>query len=104
MAEDVKTVAIRRHSTLMIHSKDNGRVIHISHVELADGASASPELLSEIERCSIEDARRIHGAAQAELGVISVDPKDFKPDLVYSVDEKTGTLQSAPSKHSQQPK
>jgi|SRR6516162_520595 hypothetical protein len=100
MAKDVETGATQRHMTFMIYSKGNGRVIHISHVELAESASAPLDVLSEIERWSLEVACRIHGAVQSELGIISIDPKDFKPDLVYSVNEKTGTLQSA-SSHTQ---
>jgi hypothetical protein len=102
MAKDVKSLAIRRHSTLIIYSKGNGRVIHISHVELAEGASVPPD--PEIERYSLEDACRIHGLEPTELGIMSIDPKDFKPDLVYSVDEKTGTLHSAASRHTQRPR
>jgi len=89
MAKDVETGATQRHSTFMIYFKGNGRVIHIAHVELAESASAPSDVLSEIERWSLEAASRIYGAAQSELGIISIDPKDLKPDLVYSVDEKT---------------
>jgi hypothetical protein len=99
MAKDVKSIAIRRHSTLIIYSKGNGRVIHISHVELAEGASVPPD--PEIERYSLEDACRIHSVEPTGLGIISINPKEFNPDLVYSVEEKTGTLRSAASKHTQ---
>ena len=100
MAKHVETGATQRHMTFMIYSKGNGRVIYIAHVELTESASAPLDVLSEIQQCSLEVACRIYGAAQSELGIIAIDPKYFKPDLVYSVDEKTGTLQSA-SSHTQ---
>ena len=71
-------------------------MLHVSHVDVVQGSTSPPELLSEIERNAIDDACRIHGIARDELAVVSLDPKKFKPTLIYSVDLATGKLKTKP--------
>lgn len=97
MAEGLHAGRLRRHKTWMVYAKKSGAVIHISHVGLAEGASASPELLAETERRSLEHACRIHGVAEADVAVIALDPEQFKPLHIYTVDPANGTVHAQPA-------
>jgi hypothetical protein len=87
---------LRRHSTSLVYAKGSGHVLHVSHIEVMEGSTPPPELLSQIELGAVDEACRIHGVARDRLAVVSLDPKEFKPDVIYSVDLATGTLTTKP--------
>jgi hypothetical protein len=93
-----KPQQLRQHSTSLVYNTGTGQVLLISHVGVLEGVTPKPESLSEIERNLVEDASRIHGVAKDKLAIISIDPKEYKPDVVYSVDVATRVVKTNPIK------
>jgi hypothetical protein len=66
------------------------------------GSIPPAEFLSEIERNALEDASRVHGVERDKLAIISIDPKEYRPDVVYSVDLATRALKTSPIRRTRQ--
>ncbi len=84
----------QRHTTSIVYEKTTGTVVFIHHTELMKGASA-PES-SEIERQTLRLASQVRGMDETNLGVLSVDPHTFNPNMTHTVDPTTHTLKSVP--------
>jgi hypothetical protein len=91
-----KPQRLRTHSTSLVYATGSGQVLHISHVEVMEGVTPPPEFLSEIERNALDQAFRIHGVPRDNLAILSIDPKDYRPNVVYSVDVATRAVKTSP--------
>ena len=96
--EPAKPQRLRKHSTSLVYNTESGHVVHISHVEVIEGMTPPSEFLSEVDRDALDHASRIHGVARDKLAITSIDPKEYRADVVYSVDLATRVLKTSPVK------
>jgi hypothetical protein len=82
--------ALRRHGSYVVYEKAAGRIVHLLHVELMEGASVPQS--TDIEREAVISGSRTSGISEASLGVLAISPSDIKRGAKYAVDLKTGKL------------
>jgi hypothetical protein len=87
---DSYATAPQRYASYVVYEKATGRVAHLFHVELMEGASAPPQ--TKIERDALISASRASHTKEASLGLLAISPSDIKPRTKYAVDLKTLTL------------
>jgi hypothetical protein len=81
-------------NTTLVYLRSSGRVLHVSNVELMEGAPPPPEFFPGFDDHAVDEACRIHGVARENLGIAVLDPGEYKRGLVYSVDPASGTVTS----------
>lgn len=87
---------VQRHSTTLVYVKTSGRVLHVSHLDAMEGSALLQEFVAGVQENALDEACHIHGALREDLAVVSLDPKEFKHGLIYSVDPATGGVATRP--------
>jgi hypothetical protein len=84
----------QRRRSYAVYDKASGKVVHLVHVEVMDGAvEPAPD---QIEKEVLTSGSRISGMSEDELDILSVADGQLKPRSSYSVDLESRSFRATP--------